>query len=174
MDSLPTSTLSIRKETPPDIPDIRELNRRAFGRDDEAALVDRLRDDGDVLLSLAALEMGRVVGHVLFSRLPIERAGATAAAAALAPIAVEPDHQGRGIGSMLIMRGLTMLRRMDIEAVVVVGDPGYYERFGFRPELAASLESPYAGDASMALELVDGALAGGGKVCYGAAFSALS
>lgn len=174
MTSLPTSTLSVRREIPQDIDDIRELNRLAFGRDDEADLVDRLREDGDVLASLTALEAGRVVGHVLFSRLPIERMGVEIEAAALAPIAVHPEHQGRGIGSMLIMRGTTILRKRDVAAIVVVGDPGFYERFGFRADLAAELQAPYQGDSLLAVELTEGALSGGGKVRYPAAFDALS
>lgn len=173
MTSLPTSTLSVRHEIPQDIDDIRELNQLAFGGEDEANLVDRLRDDGDIIASLTALAAGRLVGHALFSRLPIERDGESLAAAALAPMCVHPEHQDQGIGSMLVMRGITILRKRDIAAIIVVGAPAYYERFGFRAELAAPIESPYQGDNFMALEITKGCLAAGGHARYPAAFDAL-
>jgi putative acetyltransferase len=173
VDSLPTNTMSIRSEVELDFPRIREVNSRAFGRDDEADLVDRLRADGDVIKSLVALQMGKVVGHILFSKLPIERGDRIIAAAALAPMAVDPDHQGQGIGSLLVMRGIDSMRRRDIAAIVVVGEPGYYERFGFRAALAAAIEAPYSGESFMALELEEGVLAAGGRARYPAAFAGL-
>jgi putative acetyltransferase len=173
--ALPTGTLSIRNETRVDLSGIRALTQEAFGRDAEADLIDRLRADDDLVASLIALHAGDVIGHILFSRLAIERDGDVVAAAALGPMAVAPANQRSGIGSLLIMRGLEMLPRRGIRAVVVVGHPSYYPRFGFRPELAAALESPYSGaaDAHMALELDPGCLTGGGRVRYPAAFADL-
>jgi putative acetyltransferase len=171
---LSTSTMSIRNETAADIPLIRELNRRAFGRDDEADLVDRLRDDGAVIGSMAALQSGHVVGHILFSKVRIERDDDTVEVAALGPMAVDPDHQGGGIGSLLIMRGLDLVRRRGFGAVLVVGYPDYYTRFGFSAEPTAELDAPYSGDAFMGLELEDDVLSGGGKVIYAPAFADVS
>lgn len=174
MAPLPTSTLSIRNEIELDVPHIREVHRQAFGRDDEADLVDRLRADGSVIASLAALDSGRVIGHILFSRLPIEGDRETLEAAALGPMAVTPDFQRNGIGALLVMRGLESLRRKEIAAVVVVGYPDYYQRFGFRADLAAHIEAPYSGEAFLALELEEGALSGGGRARYPAAFASLA
>jgi putative acetyltransferase len=164
--SLETGTLSIRNETRVDVPGIRALTARAFGRDAEADLIDRLREGDHIISSLVALHGGEVIGHVLFSRLPIERDGDTLEAAALGPMAVTSEHQGKGIGSILVMRGLELLPRRGVRAVVVVGHPAYYPRFGFRRELAEPLDSPYQGEACMALELETGCLTGGGRVRY--------
>lgn len=147
------------------------MNRLAFGGDDEARLVDRLRSDGLVIASLVATEGESVVGHILFSKLPIEADGAAIRAAALAPMAVRPECQGRGIGSQLVRRGLEICRERGIELVVVLGHPDYYPRFGFSAQKAECLAAPFSGDAFMALELVPGILDGvTATVCYPAAF----
>jgi putative acetyltransferase len=161
----------IRDESAADREAIREVNRRAFGGEAEARLVDRLRDDETVVASLVAVDSGIVVGHVLFSELPIETPGGVVPAAALAPLAVVPERQRQGIGSALVWRGLEACRARGRAAVVVLGHPGYYPRFGFAADLARSLRAPYAGEAFMALELVPGSLAGGGTVRYPDAFS---
>jgi putative acetyltransferase len=79
--------------------------------------------------------------------------------AALAPVAVLPDHQRRGIGSALIRRGLELCRKRGCAAVLVVGHPEYYPRFGFSADLAAGVKAPFSGPVFMAIELVAGALA---------------
>src|SRR5215831_17208082 len=99
-------SVTVRAETPEDREAIRAVNRQAFGQEDEARLVDALRDGGYARLSLVAEEGGRVVGHVLFSDLPIETRAGTLHALTLAPVAVLPDRQRRGIGSRLIREGL--------------------------------------------------------------------
>ena len=166
----------IREETPEDREVIRAVNRLAFGGEIEGQLIDRLRADGDVLLSLVAQVDGEVVGHILFSKLKAETSGGSIKAAALAPMAVTPEFQGRGIGTALVERGLALCRERGYTAVVVLGHPAYYPRFGFSAQKGQSLSSPYseAGDANMALELVPGALAGvSGSVRYPEAFAAL-
>ncbi len=151
---------TVRPETPLDIPAIRDVNRLAFGRDDEGVLVDALRDGGHGFASLVADDAGRIVGHIFFSRLPVEAGGRVTEAAALAPMAVAPDRQRQGIGSALARAGLEACRAAGIAAVVVLGHPDYYPRFGFSPQAARGLRSPFPGasDAFMALELVAGAL----------------
>ena len=153
--------LEIRLESTDDLDGVRAVNRLAFGQDDEAALVDALRDGGYGVVSLVAEEGGRIVGHILFSRLPIEAGGKVIEAAALAPMAVLPDRQRQGIGSALVRAGLAACREAGIAAVVVLGHPDYYPRFGFSAKAAGGLHSPFpgAGDGFMALELVPGALA---------------
>jgi len=163
--------LSIREETPQDYEAIREVNRLAFQQEDEGQIVDRLRADGLVIASLVAVEDGAVVGHILFSELPIETDRGLLRAASLAPMAVRPERQRRGIGSALVLRGLEVCRQRGYSIVVVVGHPSYYPRFGFSAERARNLRSPFAGEAFMGLELVAGALEGlEGRVRYPEAF----
>jgi len=93
-------------------------------------------------------------------------------ALALAPMAVVPMRQRQGIGTRLLNESIARLSRTKYEAVIVVGHPDYYPRFGFSAELAKKIASPYAGEAFMALELKDGALAGeAGFVTYPVAFT---
>ncbi len=152
--------LEIRQETTDDLDAICAVNRLAFGRDDEGALVDALRDGGFGVASLVAEDGGPIAGHIYFSRLLIEAGGKMIEAAALAPMAVLPDRQRAGVGSALVRAGLETCRAAGIAAVVVLGHPDYYPRFGFSPNAARGLRSPFpgAGDAFMALELVPGAL----------------
>jgi putative acetyltransferase len=163
---------NIRPETSADHQAIRHVNRLAFGQDAEASLVDALRDGGHVRLALVAEHAGRVVGHILFSDLPIVTGSGTVPALALAPLAVLPEFQNRGIGSALVRSGLDECRRQGHKIVVVLGHPHFYPRFGFSPKLAGHLESPFSGqDSFMALELVAGALAGvAGRVQYAPPF----
>ena len=162
----------IRPETSTDHESIRHVNRLAFGQDDEARLVDALRVGGYVRVSLVAEQTGRVVGHILFSDLPIITGAGTVAALALAPMAVVPELQSQGIGSALVRRGLEACRKEGHRIVVVLGHAHFYPRFGFSPKLAAKLESPFSGsDSFMAVELVPGALDGVvGRVQYSSPF----
>ncbi len=163
--------LSFREEQPGDRAAISEVVRRAFQQEAEARLVDLLRDGGYVRLSLVAENEGRIVGHVLYSELPIVGTSATTPALALAPMAVTPERQSQGIGSALIRHSLDVCRERGHKIVVVLGHTHYYPRFGFSLELALPLESPYAGESFMALELVPGALAGvRGKAEYAPPF----
>src|SRR6516165_5649709 len=95
----------IRPETAADHDPIRYVNRLAFGQDHEARLVDTLRDGGYVRVSLVAEQTGQIVGHILFSDLPIITGAGTISALALAPMAVLPEFQNRGIGSALVRQG---------------------------------------------------------------------
>jgi putative acetyltransferase len=164
----------IRSETAADQEAIRLVNRLAFGQDDEARLVDTLRDGSYVRLSLVADQAGRVVGHILFSDLPILTEAGTVSALALAPMAVLPPFQRQGIGSALVRKGLEECRKQDHCIAVVVGHPHFYPRFGFSPALAGHLKSAFSGkDSFMAIELVPGALDGvAGRVQYTPPFGA--
>jgi putative acetyltransferase len=169
------AALRIRAEKPDDREAIQRVNRLAFGREDEARLVDALRDEGHVRLSLVAELGGVVVGHILFSNLPIVGETATVSALALAPVAVAPTYQRQQIGSELIRRGLANCREAGQRIVVVLGHPDFYRGFGFSAELAGPLDSPFSGNpAFMALELVAGALDGvRGRVEYPPPFDGL-
>ncbi len=172
-----TVPVCIRVEQPGDIPHIRDVAAHAFGQRLEADLIDRLRADGDALISLVAVaDSGELVGHILFSRLKIDRGkGRVTEAAALAPLAVRPEYQRQRIGSALIEAGIAACSARNLGGIVVVGDPHLYERFGFSAAAARSLQSPFAGDAFMALELKPGALvANPGVVRYADAFDVLS
>jgi putative acetyltransferase len=167
-------SLVIREERSRDREAVRAVNVAAFGGDAEADLVERLRDDGDTLFGLVAEVGGQIAGHVLFSRLPIETARGVVSAAALAPLAVLPVWQRQGIGAALVREGLTRCRERQVPAVVVLGDPAYYSRFGFRTETARRLQTPWSGPHLMAVELAPGRLAGGqGVARYPAAFADL-
>jgi putative acetyltransferase len=166
--------VSVRDERPGDGERVRAVNETAFGGPGEASLVQRLYDDGDVVFGLVAEVEGQIVGHVLFSRLPIETSHGVIQAAALAPLAVLPEWQGQGVGTALVRAGLARCRERRIPAVIVLGDPGYYGRFGFRAETARGVQTLWSGPNLMAIELVPGGLAGGwGVARYPAEFGEL-
>jgi putative acetyltransferase len=166
--AVPIPAVAVRNEAPDDLDAIRAVNRLAFGQEDEAALVDALRGGGYVRASLVAEVESHVVGHVLFSALPIITEAGVVPALALAPMAVQPEFQRLGVGSELVRRGLDVCRERGHKIVVVLGHPRFYPRFGFTTALAARLSSPFSGkDSFMALALVPGALDGvEGRVEY--------
>jgi putative acetyltransferase len=148
---------------------IRDVNDAAFGQPDEGLLVDRLRADGDALAELVAEENGRIVGHILFSRLVLHGHDVIEAAA-LAPMSVISGRQRTGIGSALVTAGLARCRALSLPAVVVLGHPDYYPRFGFSAASAARLKSPFSGPAFMALGFDPAALQTERVVRYAPAF----
>lgn len=161
----------VRPETSSDYPAIRHVNEAAFSGAAEAGIVEALRTEDAVLLSVVAESAGTVVGHILFSRMSIVTPSASIPAVALAPLAVRPSHQRQGIGGKLVRHGLSRLHEMGERIVIVVGHPAYYPRFGFSTALARSLQSPFKSEVFMALELSPGALTGvHGHVKYPAAF----
>ena len=161
----------VRNERPGDREQVRKVNEAAFGRSDEANLIDRLRVEGAVLLSLVAEVDSQIIGHILFCRMIVETAQGSVAAVSLAPMAVLPEYQGRKVGSQLVRRGLAQLCERGERIVIVLGHQNYYPRFGFSSEKARYLASPFPPEAFMALELSDGALAGiHGTVRYPFAF----
>jgi putative acetyltransferase len=172
--AVPATATVIRPETAADHEAMRHVHSLAFGQDAEARLVDAIRDSGYVRASLVAEQDGQVVGHILFSDLPIVTEAGTVPALALAPLAIVPELQNQGIGSALVRRGLEVCKEQGHRIVVVLGHPHFYQRFGFSSKVAARLESPYSGRESfMAVELVPGALDGvAGRVEYPLPFRA--
>jgi putative acetyltransferase len=133
-------TLQIRLETPSDRESTIEIERIAFGSDDEAAIVQAVRDE-EGSFALVAEEDRGLVGHVQFSRAWIGDVGVLA----LGPIGVLPDRQKRGVGSALIRAGLDRARDVGEVAVVLLGDRSFYPRFGFEPASTFGLRNPFTG-----------------------------
>jgi putative acetyltransferase len=125
--------VQILEENPVDVAAIRDLNRRAFGQDQEGNIIDALRSNGGCLLSLVALLNDRLVGHIMYSPISV---GNDVTGAALGPMAVLPEYQRRGIGSQLVKAGNQKLKDAGCPFVIVVGHPNYYPRFGFTPASA--------------------------------------
>lgn len=166
----------IRAETPADAAAIHAVNFAAFGGTLEAELVDRLRVAGRLMISLVAedhagetTDVETVVGHIAFS--PVTAADGSSGLG-LAPLAVRPEQQHRGIGSSLVMRGLRLCRERPEGFVVVLGEPAYYGRFGFAAAWASGLSDEYGGgDAFQVLELQPGCIPrGAGVVRYAPEF----
>ncbi len=159
--------MKLRESGSGDRAGIRSLIRATFDDDEAAAianLVDSLLDDPGArpLLSLVAEGDNALLGHVLFSAVSIDGTE-DVSAAILAPLAVTPDAQGRGIGKALVEQGLKRLRAAGVSLVFVLGHPGYYPRFGFVPAGREDLDAPYPiaaanADAWMVCELVPGTL----------------
>jgi putative acetyltransferase len=165
----------VRPEDVDDHEAIYSLNVAAFdGRTEEADLVDALREDGDLLLSLVAIESDEIVGHVAFSRVIIETPGGFEGGVVLAPVGVSPDHQRREVGSRLIETGLEALRRRGETVVLVVGNPAYYTRFGFSVETGNHYPNVYSGSHFMAMVVGDVTDPPVGTVSYPEAFALVS
>ncbi len=154
-----------------EFPALSKVLTAAFGRPDEANLVAALHTSGNAAYELVAERERWIVGHILFSPVGIEH-GDDGRALGLAPLAVAPAFHGQGIGSALTRAALTTLATGPYRLVVVLGDPAYYHRFGFRSASAFGLDSAYAaGDDFMALALKpDGAAGYQGRVTYPAEF----
>lgn len=165
----------IRDERPGDRDAVRVVNTAAFPTAAEADLVDALRDAADPVVSLVAEIDGAVVGHVMCTTARLDGHPGTRLMG-LAPVAVLPDHQGRGVGSALVRAALERCRALGMDAVIVLGDPAYYPRFGFTPAARWGLECTYdaPAEAFMAVELRPGALDGrSGTARYHPVFDAL-
>jgi putative acetyltransferase len=121
----------IRREQPQDIAEIRKVNIRAFGRQQEASVVDKLRENCNSVLSLVALIDGKVVGHILFSPAVIEGQHGRLVGTGLAPLAVLPEYQRKGIGTELLQTAIARIKKGGCPYIIVIGHPEYYTRFGF-------------------------------------------
>jgi putative acetyltransferase len=166
---------TIRPERPEDSGAIHAVHVAAFPTEAEARLVDALRAAGHASISLVAEDSGQIVGHIVFSPVRVDGSSSIREGLGLAPVAVRPSHQRRGIGSALIIEGLSACRQDGYGFVVLLGHPEYYPRFGFRRGSEFGLGNEYgADDAFMVLELVPGSLPTGGLVKYGPEFGAWS
>jgi putative acetyltransferase len=166
----------IRPEKIEDIRKIRSIHVEAFDTEAEADLVEALRNSGIPLISLVAEQDGELVGHILFSPTTLEQGGSRTSIAGLAPMAVLPTCQNKGIGSMLVEKGLVYCKNAGYAAVVVLGHPDYYPRFGFVPSISYGMTSEYdvPPEVFMAKELQEGALTNcNGVVKYHEAFGQL-
>jgi len=159
----------IRAESSADFAAIRVVQEAAFPSPLEADLVDQLRADGDCVIALVSIEGDAVVGHVMFSLMQ-----APFRALGLGPVAVLPDWQRQGVGTRLIEAGLARARSAGWGAVIVLGEPGYYHRFGFSAARAEGFTSTYAGPYLMALALNgDDLRVSTGRLDYAPAFATL-
>lgn len=141
--------LKIRRSTEPDRTGIRDIHASAFGQEhgqEIVELVDGLLDDGTAkpLLSLVAETDGSLVGHILFTAAHLQPWNQGFSVQVLAPLAVAGDFQGKGVGGALIREGLQQLAESGVDLVFVLGHPGYYPKFGFRPAGVLGFETPYA------------------------------
>lgn len=135
----------IREEEPKDIEQVRAILRAAFTTDAESKLVDALRANGKAITSLVAVCGADVLGHILFS--PVTTSPpAVVKGVGLAPVAVRPNMQSQGIGSELVLAGLDLCRDQGFDYCVVLGDPKYYQRFGFETASQFGLENEYGAD----------------------------
>jgi len=148
----------IRPEKPSDADGIRALNQQAFGGENEAKLVDLLRNRGRNIVSLVAAEDNQVIGQVLFTEVSV-LPDFTFKGVGLAPLAVLPAYQNRGFGTGLSRKGLALCSDLGYDFAVVLGRPDYYSRFGFKKASGFGLGNDYnTDDAFMALEFKPGVL----------------
>lgn len=169
------SAINIREERLDDIAVIRTLNFAAFGRPQEGGLVDALRANGGLSLSLVATIDERLVGHVLYSPVSINCNGKEVVGAGLGPMAVVPELQRKGIGAELIRAGNEKVKRLGCPFIVVLGHSQYYPRFGFRPARAHAIRCQWnvPDDVFMILSLEESRMKGvAGLAKYRDEFSA--
>ncbi|HTO49100.1 MAG TPA: N-acetyltransferase [Burkholderiales bacterium] len=159
----------IRAERAGDVQAVRRVVEAAFKGKVEADLVDALREGGKFSVALVAAQGRTIAGFCLLTDVEVEGAGLKPRGAGLAPLAVRPTFQRRGIGGMLLRAALERAREAGYGFVVLLGDPRYYRRFGFRAGATLGLACEFAApeEAFMAIELALGALAGvSGTVRY--------
>jgi len=160
----------IRKEEPKDYTDVYEVNRLAFQQENESKLVEKIRKGKNFIpeLSLVAEIDKKIVGHILFSRITIV-GDSVYESLALAPMAVIPKFQKKGIGSKLIMQGIEKAKELGFSSIVVLEHKDYYPKFGFQRASKWSIKCPFEvpDEAFMAIELTENAFKGkAGAVKY--------
>lgn len=163
--------MQIRDERPASHAEIRHLLDQAFAGEPVGQLVDDLRLEQDLSLSLVAEEAGRVIGHIGFS--PIAIAPCPICAFQLSPLAVAEAHRRQGVGAALVLAGIARCRELGGDAILVLGDPHYYSRFGFEAKTAAHLRSRWSGPHLQAIELRPDALQGCSFLALAPAFERL-
>lgn len=154
-----TERLILREETPKDFKDIFEVNKIAFGQENEAKLIETLRNNTKVFipeLSIVAIENNKIVGHILFTKINIkDDKGNLNESLGLAPMAVRPEFQKKGIGKQLILKGIETAKELGFKSVIVLGHKTYYPKFGFEPAEKWNIKAPFdiPSNAFMAIEL---------------------
>ena len=136
----------IQKETPKKKHlEVQEILHACFNREGEGNLVNALRSNDRTRLSLVAVYNGEVVGHVMFT--PVTTSpSSTAKGLGLAPLAVKPEYQKHGIGAKLVEEGLRLCLELGYDFVVLLGNPKYYQRFGFRKASDFGIQNEYGVD----------------------------
>ncbi|HKI75165.1 MAG TPA: N-acetyltransferase [Pseudomonadales bacterium] len=163
--------IGLRDEHRSDAPYLRKIVREAFDRDTEARIVDLARQRHEVIYSIVAEIDGKLVGHVLVTPMKLEPDKGLRCIA-IGPIAVTPEHQGNGIGSKLMQEVIERAREDGVDAILLLGNPRYYHRFGFR---TAPVGNEYgAGEEFMALQLNAGCLDSIGGTCMARYIKAFS
>jgi predicted N-acetyltransferase YhbS len=159
--------IMIKQETSSDFQAVENLVKAAFEHaeytdHDEHNLVRRLRESEAFIpeLSLIAMQEREPVGYILFTKIKIDNGTKKHPSLALAPVAVLPKYQGKGIGSELILEGMNRAKSLGFQSVVVLGHSEYYPRFGFVPASTYCITAPFEvpNEAFMANELEPGAL----------------
>lgn len=154
--------ITIRQETKADYDAVFDLNLLAFKKPDESELIKRIRNGNHFVpeLSIVAELNGLVLGHILFSKIEISGIKDTYPCLSLGPMAVLPPYQNKGIGSQLVKYGLNKARELGFLAVIVLGHPMFYPRFGFKKASGWNIKCPFDApdEAFMALELKEGSL----------------
>lgn len=168
----------IRYEKPNDYPGIGTVNDLAFGQPNEGMLIEKLRSNSSFIkdLSLIAELEGKIIGHILFFPIWIKEGKNKYQSLALAPMSVFPEHQKKGIGSQLIIKGLESSRELGFKSVIVLGYEFYYPRFGFTRASQWNIKAPFVvpDEVFMAIELVPAGLKGvSGLVEYPKEFEAV-
>lgn len=168
--------IELRPEQSADYAAIFQVNQLAFGQDNESRLVDLLRKSESYIpeLSIVAERQEQIVGYILFTKIEIVGISQSYSSLALAPMAVSPNCQKQGIGTLLINEGLTQAKNLGYDSVIVLGYKDYYPRFGFEPALRWGIRCPFEvpDEVFMGQELIAGALEGkSGTVKYDPAFN---
>lgn len=153
--------MKIRQETPADYQAIYKINHLAFKQENESKLIDKIRLGNTFIpeLSLVAEKEGKIIGHILFSKIKINGTNSYPSLA-LAPMSVHPDFQKQGIGSQLVTKGLQIAKKLNFEHVIVLGHKDYYPKFGFQKASTFKIKCPFEvpDEVWMGIELVQGSL----------------
>lgn len=158
----------LRKEEKKDFDEIRNINNICFNGDYESRLIENLRQGSNFILSLVAKDNGKIVGHIMYSRIKIGDINSVA----LAPMCVIPEYQKKGIGTDLIKESFKYLKEINEKNIVVLGHTDFYKRLGFEKSANYGVKCPFdvPEDIFMVFELEKGSLTEG-IVEYGEEFS---
>ena len=154
----------LRQETANDYSEVFDVNRIAFQQENEAKLVDALRNNLSVFipaLSIVAAVNNKIVGHILFTKISIkDDKGNIYESLGLAPMAVRPEFQKSGIGGQLIRKGLQVAEDLGFKSVIVLGHEHYYPKFGFKPAVEWNIKAPFkvSSNVFLAVELIENGL----------------